>query len=156
MNSKNTPTLTKEMIRNFLSKNSLMTVATSGVFPWIATVYYTFDVALQLYFLSDPSTIHAQHILVNQKVAVAIADSHQSISSSKCGLQLWGIAEQISGIYKVTHALKIWKTDLGVVDPTLTYKMAKGSMFKITPKRIKLFDQKLFKVPDGKEPILEL
>jgi len=43
-----------------------------------------------------------------------------------------------------------------VVDPTLTHKVATGKMFKIMPKKIKLFDQELFKVEDGMEPVLEL
>lgn len=133
-----------------------MTIATYGEFPWIAAVYYTFDQNLNLYFLSDPSTLHAKQILRNPKVSVAISDSHQDINKDKRGLQLSGIAQQISGITKIKHVLSLWKTNLGVVDPTLTYKAVVGSMFKVIPKRIKLFDQQLFKVKDGMEPILEL
>lgn len=133
-----------------------MIIATFGEFPWIASVYYTFDQNLNLYFLSDPSTLHARHILKNPKVAVAIADSHQDINKIKRGLQLFGIAKQISGIAKIKHVLMLWKTNLRVVDPKLTYKVVIGNMFKVTPERIKLFDQQLFKVEDGKEPVLEL
>ena len=147
--------LTKDHIKNFLGKNKLMSVATYGDFPWIATVYYTFDNDLNIYFLSDPSTLHAKQIIKNPKVAVSIADSSQDINKPKRGLQVSGIAEQISGIEKVKYALQLWKTNLGVVDPGLTYKAVIGSMFRITPKRIKLFDQELFKVEDGKEPVLE-
>jgi len=50
----------------------------------------------------------------------------------------------------------MWKSALGVVDPTLTHQVANGKMFKITLKRIELFDQILFEVEDGKEPVLEL
>lgn len=131
-------------------------MATNGEFPWIATVYYTFDSELNLYFLSDPTTLHAKQILHNPKVAVAIADSNQDIKKPKRGLQLWGKVEQIKGIEKVKFALQMWKTNLGVIDPKLTIKAVTGSMFKITPKRIKLFDQDLFKVADGKEPVLEI
>jgi len=35
-------------------------------------------------------------------------------------------------------------------------KVVTGRMYVIKPKRIKLFDQKLFDVPDGEEPVLEL
>lgn len=150
------PILTRQIVIDFLSKNKLMAVATYGNHPWIATVYYTFDSKLNIYFLSGPTTLHAKDIIKNPKVAVAIADSHQNISKPKKGLQLYGIAEQISGIEKVKYALKLWETNLGVVNPPLTYKKATGKMFKIVPKRIKLFDQDLFKVEDGKEPILEL
>lgn len=148
--------LTKKLVLHFLTNHKLMTIATFGEFPWIASVYYTFDQNLNLYFLSDPSTLHVKQILRNSKVSVAISDSHQDINKEKRGLQLSGIAQQISGFAKIKHVLTLWKTNLGVVDPTLTYKVVVGSMFKIIPKRIKLFDQKLFKVDDGKEPVLEL
>jgi len=146
----------KEIVLQFLKHHALMSLATYGDFPWIASVYYTFDKNINLYFLSAPTTLHVKQIIQNPKVAVAIADSHQNINKTKRGLQLSGIAKQISGIDKIKHVLKLWKTNLGVVDPKLTYKVVIGSMFKITPKRIKLFDQELFKVEDGKEPILEL
>lgn len=153
---KGTSVLTKEILLQFLAKHKLMAVATSDDFPWIASVYYSYDNDLNLYFLSSPSTLHARQILKNPKVAVAITDSHQEINDTKRGLQLSGVAHQISGIAKIKHVLALWKTSLGVVDPTLTYKAVIGSMFKITPKRIKLFDQELFKVEDGQEPVLVL
>lgn len=148
--------LTKEQVLEFLKKHKLMAVATYGKFPWIASVYYTFDNNLNLYFLSNPRTLHAKQILENKHVAVSIADSHQGINASKRGLQLSGVATQISGINKVAHALKLWKSNLGIVNPSLTTKAVTGQMFKITPKRVKLFDQDLFKVKDGLEPVLEM
>ena len=148
--------LTKQIVLEFLPRHKLMAIATFGEFPWIASVYFTFDKDLNLYFLSDPKTLHAQQIIKNSKVAVAIADSHQDINKPKRGLQLFGIAKQISGLAKIKFALQLWKDGLRVVNPKLTYQAVKESMFKITPKRIKLFDQELFKVDDGKEPVLEL
>lgn len=133
-----------------------MCVATSGSFPWIATVFYTFDDNLHLYFLSDPSTLHCKQIAQNNKVAVAIANSSQNINKPKRGLQIYGIAEQLSSVEKVTQALKMWKQYLHVRDPKLTYKAVKNSMYRIAPKRIKLFDQELFKADDGEEPVMEL
>ncbi len=149
-------TLKKEHVLAFLSKHKLMAVATYGDFPWIASVYYAFDTDLNLYFLSGPDTLHAKQITQNPQVAVAIADSNQGINEPKQGLQISGLAEQVTGTNKIKYALKLWKTNLRVVNPQLTYQAVKSSMFQITPKRIKLFDHKLFKVKDGMEPILEL
>lgn len=150
------PVLTRRIVLDFLKKHKLMAVATYGKHPWIATVYYVFDKDLNLYFLSSPETLHAKSIMRNPEVAVSIADSSQKISKPKRGLQLYGRAEQLSGLEKVRYALKLWKTNLAVTDPELTVRAARGSMFKIVPKRIKLFDQELFKTEDGKEPVLEL
>lgn len=148
--------LTKDQVKDFLGKHKLMSIATYGDYPWIATVYYTFDEDLNIYFLSAPRTLHVRQILKNSKVAVSVADSNQDINKPKRGLQVSGIAKQISGTEKVKYALRLWKANLGVVGPELTYKAVIGSMFKITPKRIKLFDQELFKTKDGEEPTLVL
>lgn len=127
-----------------------MTVGTYGDFPWMATMYYAFDQDANLYFLSSPETLHCRQIAKNNKVGVAIADSQQKIGDKKKGLQMWGIAEQIRETNETKKAIQLWKDYLGV------NKEIKGPMYKITPKRIKLFDQEMFKVDDGREPVLEL
>lgn len=153
--------LTKQHILEFLKQNKLMTVATYGDHPWIASVYYSFDEDLNLYFLSDPATLHCKQIAKNPLVAVSIADSTQKVGDLKKGLQLYGTARQISQVHKIQHALRSWKDALSVTNPKLTYqnmvkKVISGRMYKITPKKIKHFNQALFQVEDGKEPVLEL
>lgn len=153
--------LTKELILDFIKGHTLMSVATYGKHPWIAYVYYSFDNDLNIYFLSDPKTLHCKQIKENPLVAVSIADSHQKPSSLKKGLQLYGTAQQISDAKKIQHALRLWKETLGVKDPELSYenmvkKIVTGRMYKITPKRIKFFNQELFKNDDGEEPVLDM
>ena len=139
-----------------------MQVATNGNdHPWIASVYYSFDNNLNLFFLSSPTTFHCKQISENSKVAVAITNSNQSMSGYKKGLQIYGVAEQISDVAKIKHALKLWKDNLGVKDDKLTHenmimRVVSGRMYKITPKKIKFFNQELFEVEDGEEPILIL
>ncbi len=154
-------TLTRKRVLEFLKDNKLMSLATFGKFPWIATVYYTFDQDLNLYFLSSPSTLHCQQIAKNNQVAVAIADSRQDINSPKRGLQLWGTAQKISDAAKIKHTLALWKSSLKVANPKLSYeniinKIISGRMYQISPKRIKLFDHKLFPSKNGQEPVLEI
>lgn len=154
--------LTKQHILEYLKEQNLMQVATNGIdHPWIASVYYSFDDDLNLFFLSSPTTIHCEQIAQNQNVAVAITNSQQSMSGNKKGLQLFGVAQQISDTAKIKHALKLWKDFLKVEDDELSYenmakKIVSGRMYRITPKKIKFFNQELFKVEDGDEPILEL
>jgi len=153
--------LTKEQVFNFLKTQKLMVVATSDDFPWIATVYYAFDDNLDLYFLSDPETLHCKQLARNSCVAVAIVDSRQSINEPKRGLQISGVAEEVSDMKKIKYSLAMWKNNLGISDSEISYenmikKIFKGRMYRIIPKRIKLFDQELFDVEDGEEPILEL
>jgi uncharacterized protein YhbP (UPF0306 family) len=153
--------LTETQVIDFLKTQKLMIVATSGDFPWIANVYFTFDDNLNLYFFSDPNTLHCRQIAQNGAVAVSIVDSHQDVSQLKRGLQISGIAEQISDMEKIKQSLKMSKEALGIINSEISYKnilqkVIKGRMYKIVPKRIKLFDQELFDVEDGKEPVLEL
>ena len=151
--------LTKLQVLDFLKKHKLMSIATYGDHPWIATVYYSYDNGMNIYFLSSPETLHAMHIKKNELVAISIADSDQKPADIKRGLQLYGHAQQISDGAKIQHALRLWKETLNISDPLLTYqnmmkKVVKGRMYRITPKMIKLFDQQLFDVDDGQEPVL--
>lgn len=153
--------LTKKIVLEFLKNHKIMAVATYGEHPWIASVYYSFDREINLYFLSDPKTLHCRQIARNNQVAVSIADSHQKVSDKKKGLQMFGVSEQIGDAKKIQHALRLWKEALCVVDPKLTYDnmvthVITGRMYKVTPKRIKFFNQELFSVKDGEEPVLEL
>jgi uncharacterized protein YhbP (UPF0306 family) len=153
--------LTKSQVLDFLKTGKLMSLATYGDFPWIASVYYSFDDNLNIYFLSSPATLHCRQIAKNPQVAVSIADSHQSVAVKKRGLQLWGKAGQISSAAKIKHALSLWKDFLEIKNADLSYenmlkRVVTGRMYKIVPRRIKLFDQDLFDVEDGAEPVMEL
>ena len=147
------------LVKDFLKDHYQLAIATYGDHPWIATVYYSMDDALNLYFLTAPSTLHAQHIAQNKDVAVVIADSPQAPNSSKKGLQIYGICEQITGEKKITHAITLWNKSLGVTDPNYSYagmlkKAISGRMYKIVPKKIKFFNEDLWE--EGKEKLIEL
>ena len=148
--------LTKKLVRRFLSENRLLTVATHGSHPWIACVYYGFDDDLTIYFISDPTTMHGKHIGKNEKVAIAIADSNQKPESKKKGVQLYGLAELIKTETETRKAIKLWRENMNMTTEQPNYESVKGRMYKITPKKVKYFNQALFEVEDGKEPILEL
>ncbi len=99
--------LTKELVLEYLKTQSLMVLATYGEEPWVASVYYTFDSDLNLYYLSAPQTLHCLNIEKNPSVAAAIVDSNQNVNTLKRGIQLNGVAHQISEAAKVRHALEL-------------------------------------------------
>lgn len=153
--------LTKSLIQDYLAKHKVMIIATYGDHPWIATVYYAFESDLTLYFVSSPTTLHARHIKTNENVAVAIVDTHQKIKAPKIGLQLYGIAKQITNKIQLKRALDCWKKYLGVNDPKFSFEnieknVISSRLYEVRPKRIKYFNQELFRVEDGKEPVIEL
>jgi uncharacterized protein YhbP (UPF0306 family) len=148
--------LTKKLVLKFLPENRLMTLATYGSYPWIASVYYGFDKDLKLYFISDVTTRYGRQILKNKKVAVAIADSTQKPDSDKKGYQMFGFAALIRTRKETEKAIELWKKNVGIKTEKPDFISVKGRMWKITPKKIKYFNQALFKVDDGHEPILNL
>ena len=146
-------------IKTFLSERFQLTLATYGEHPWIATLYYSFDADLNLYFLSDPNTLHCQQIEKNPQVAVSITDAPQNPASEKKGLQAFGVAEQISDMHKIKHALGLWRKTLNVTSEAYTYegmlkKAIKGRMYKVTLKQIKFFNEALWE--EGKEVMVML
>lgn len=143
-----------ELVRNFLQDKRQMTLATYGEHPWVATLYFAFDEDLSLYFLSDPSTMHCQHIEQNNQVAVAVADSPQPPSAKKKSLQMYGTATLITDEHEIARALDIWKRGLDVSDEKYTYEgmqqgLIKGRMYEIQPKKCKYMNQELW--PEGGE-----
>ncbi len=136
-----------------------MTIATYGVHPWIATVYYSLDDDLNVYFLSDPKTLHCKQIATNPNVALSVSDSPQNPSSKKKGVQVFGVAEEVSGMQKIKHAIGLWRKTLGVTSDAYTYegmmkKAIKGRMYRVQIKKIKFFNQELW--DEGSEPMISL
>lgn len=136
-----------------------MVIATYGEYPWIATVYYSLDKDLNFYFLSDPATLHCRQIESNPNVALSISDAPQNPVSKKKGVQIFGVAEKISEIHKITHALNLWRKTLGVTSAAYTYKgmmkkAIKGRMYKVEPRKMKLFNEELW--TEGSEPTITL
>lgn len=45
-----------KLVKEFMEPRFQMVLATYGEHPWIATLYYSFDNDLNIYFLSSPET----------------------------------------------------------------------------------------------------
>lgn len=146
-------------VKKYLIDHLQMVVATYGKFPWICTVYYAVDEDLSIYFLTSPSTIHSEQVAQNPKVAVAIADSPQSLTGKKAGLQMSGICTLLEKESEVREALSLWCEKLEVKSPDYSYEgmqtgKISGRMYKIVPKKIKFFNEKL--AEEGEEKLIEL
>lgn len=146
-------------IEKFLTNHMQMSASTQGDFPWIFTAYYASDKELNIYFLTSPSTIHGTQLATNHSVAVAIADSPQAPNGKKAGLQLSGICKQLTVESEIRMALDLWCTKLKVESPDYSYEgmqtgKISGRMYKIVPKKLKLFDESIQE--EGKESLIEL
>lgn len=132
----------KKEILDFLKKHKLMSVGTYNKLPWAASVFYLFDEDFNLYFVSNPKTLHCKNIEKNSKVSITIADSSQKPDSKKCGLQARGNATKVSLVKELNEIIKSWNKH-GFAP--LTYKVLttawKSRFYKIKLTDIKLFDE---------------
>lgn len=90
----------KEILLTYLKSQKLMTLATRGDRPWVATVYYVVDDDLSLYLLTSPKTEHGQNIAQSDQVAGNIFDSHQEVTDKKVGIQIQGTASVVNAIQR--------------------------------------------------------
>ncbi len=149
----------KEQIKKFIQSHIQFALATFGDYPWIATMYYGCDDKLNLYFLTKPTTIHAEALVKNPQVSAVIADSPQDPKSKKIGMQIYGLARELTGEQEIRDGFVVWRRVLDVSDPNYSYEGVKSGDFHyrlyiLTPKKIKYYNEELW--DEGDERVLEL
>ena len=86
----------QSIVREIIAETRYMTVATTdGQRPWLAPVQFCADEALNFYFVSLPTSRHAEHIVRNARVGLALFDSQQPPFTGR-GVQLDGVASTYS------------------------------------------------------------
>jgi uncharacterized protein len=82
----------KKSVLQILEDTVLCSMATMslGHDIHINTAYFCYTDALDIYFVSDPSTKHGQNIAQSPTVAVAVYNSNQPWDKAHRGLQLFG------------------------------------------------------------------
>ncbi len=129
----------KTRIVKFLSKNRLMSLATSARnVPWAATVFFAYDTNGTIFFYSRKDTKHCRNIAKNPRVAVTFNQYTGKPNSIK-GLQITGRASKVSP-RAYAKCYRIF---------TKRYPWAKKfagdhTLYAIHPKEIHYIDQKLF------------
>jgi uncharacterized protein YhbP (UPF0306 family) len=137
----------KELISGYLNSQYMMQVATeSNRQPWICTVYYAVDSDLNLYWLSLPTRKHSKEIKINNKIAAAIPVVFVN-GEKVVGIQVQGIAEELessSNFRKIAelyadifNRTKDWVEDF-------CKNETDHKLYKITPKKFVLFDERNF------------
>jgi uncharacterized protein YhbP (UPF0306 family) len=96
--SRNARTKLNSSFRAILGRTSLCSIATvdSRGVPHINTAFFAYE-GSYIYFLSDIRTKHCKNLVVRPNVAITVFDSHQSWTSEKAGIQLFGKAGRCRG-----------------------------------------------------------
>ncbi len=86
-------------VADYLRAHHTMTIATTappGGAPHAAHVFYAVDDDLRLIFLSQTTSLHAQHIGTQADVAVTVSEEYEEWRLIQ-GVQLWGTARLLAG-----------------------------------------------------------
>lgn len=135
----------------FLSAHNTLTLAAIGPdgAPHAAAVFYAVADDLTLYFLSDPKTLHAQHIGAGAAVAAAIEENNQDWKSIR-GLQLHGFAAPCAGTDEEDLARAVYAARFpfvarasDVLSATLAGPLSRARYYQITPTWMRLIDNTL-------------
>ncbi|MEK7084759.1 MAG: pyridoxamine 5'-phosphate oxidase family protein [Patescibacteria group bacterium] len=137
----------KEIIKGFLGEYKNMTVATCVKdVPWAATLFFAYDEALNLYFVSDSRTRHAQDMAANAKAAVVINPNNQEHGKIR-GLQMEGTAKMLHGADMIS-AFAIYMKRHPVIKNLVSSaeKLISGNVriYQIQPTRIYFIDEARF------------
>ena len=86
----------REKIGSYLaSKHTLGLATCAGDTPWACSVFYASDEGLNIYFLTDPGTLHGQQ-LESGRIAATVNENCSQWSEIK-GIQLAGTAAIVTG-----------------------------------------------------------
>jgi len=132
------------LIDQYIAQAKIMQIATvKGDQPWICTVYCVPE-GHNLYWLSWPTRRHSQEIAAHSKIAIAIAIQ---TAQPVIGLQAEGNVTEVTDQAEVDRIAAKYVATHGV-GKQFAANFAAGTnqhhMYKCTPRKIVLFDEKHF------------
>lgn len=140
--------LIPQEIKNFITSNGIMTLASHLEDTWVATVYYGTDSELNLYIVTDPEAKHGKQIKQNPNVAFSIFDSHIKITDNKNGIQGQGVCVIVKNPAEIIKGLSLWHRANPGKEGKITVEMIKKAfdtkLYKIEPTCLKFFNKELY------------
>lgn len=130
----------RDVLLAYLARHNTLTLATVDEqgHPHAAALFYAFDQALRLIFLSDPQTAHVRHLASSPRVAVTIQADGQDWRSIM-GLQMHGVVraggDEEARIYLARFPF-ILQTD------TLRQALSQVRFYRMDPTWIRLIDNR--------------
>ncbi len=147
----------RKFVEEYLAEARLMQVATSRQnAPWVCTVYFAFDEALRLIWISAPERRHSREIDANEHVAGTIVLPHVPGSDVR-GIQFEGTARKLIDPREVTQMLAHYANRYGLDEARIRAIAANtdGHMcYVVTPHSYVLFDEVHF--PDSPRQVYDM
>lgn len=137
-------------VNALLEANTLLALAVQdNAGCWVATVFFSYDKDLNLYFISDPKTRHGQAIATEPRVAGAIYGSDVRWGTDIQGLQIRGTAERVAlhDMLPVGAAyLRRFPIATKFIHSPEWFNTSKISsrLYRIRPSQVQLYDEVTF------------
>lgn len=136
----------KLAIKRCLESTQFMTLATTGTDGlWVNPVYFAYDKALNLYFISQPGSRHMHNLVKHPDVAVAIFSTNQDPAGDVLGLQIQAHAAILDDDdAREAHVIYYERSPEvpGIDQAVETYLGSKAAwqFVKLLPTQVSLFD----------------
>ena len=137
-------------ITHILESNTLLAMSSlSGLNSYINTAYYAYNNNLELFILTEQSTIHGQNIEQNPSIAAAIWMDSGKYGENLQGLQLFGVCEKVSTL-KLFDALKQYNNRFPTFAQIIKHPedfakgVVKSRLYILKIDKIKLLDEPAF------------
>ena len=138
-----------QIVLEYMRNHNTMTISTCGEDgPWATALFYVND-RLNLYFLSDPKTLHCRNIAANPVVAATINEDYHDWRKIK-GIQLKGRVEMVSGAREKAFAFAIYTkkypfvkeffSSPAALTKAMFTKVTSTTFYKLTPERVLFLD----------------
>ena len=145
----------RSAVQDYLSQVFMMQLGTSkDNQPWVTTLYFSYDLNLNLYWLSDPAKRHSQEIEKNSKVSGAFVMPH-NYGEKVRGLRFEGKAKLLDGT-ESENGIMVYKSRFWIVEDRAKSQDGKGGIYcyQVVPHVFYLFDEINF--PDNPSQMLNL
>ena len=138
-----------------LARNDLCSIAT--VAPenraHINTAFFAYSPNFELFFLSDPGSLHCRNLLANPSMAVTIFNSSQNWDAPGRGIQLFGRGHRTQGrqanraenFYGTRFpAFRRWLEGTHPAERRQAARLQSYALFRFLPTRVKILDEAEF------------
>lgn len=119
----------------------------------INTAFFAYSPSLELYFLSDPSSLHCRNLLANPSMAMAVFNTEQSWDKPGRGIQLFGAGHRSQGRQadraETTYAARFpafgrWLKGTTPAERRQAARLRSYALFRFMPSRVKILDEAEF------------
>lgn len=136
----------RNRILRLLQENTLCSLATvrRNNHAHISPVYFCYSEDLELYFLSDPRSLHCQNLLTNASMAATIFDSSQKWGLADRGMQFFGMCGEAKGEYATQAELLYGKRFQAFVEWKTAHSKDfpfRYHFYRFVPREIKILDE---------------